>query len=41
MASIALSWGRMPLMAKKQVCMMVLVREPMPVCFAIFTASMT
>ena len=29
--AIASSFGRMPEMAKKQVCMMVLIRRPMPV----------
>ena len=34
MASMASSRGSTPLMAKKQVCMMVLMRPPMPVCLA-------
>ena len=34
MASMASSRGSTPLMAKKQVCMMVFTRPPMPVCLA-------
>ena len=33
-SSIASSRGSTPLMAKKQVCMMVLMRPPMPVFWA-------
>ena len=33
-AAMASSRGRTPLMAKKQVCMMVLMRPPMPVALA-------
>ena len=33
-AAIASSRGRMPEMAKKQVCMMVLMRRPMPASWA-------
>jgi hypothetical protein len=33
-AAMASSRGSTPLMAKKQVCMMVLMRPPMPVCLA-------
>jgi len=39
--SIAVSFGMTPEMAKKQVCMMVLVRVPMPDSRATFAASIT
>ena len=38
MASMASSRGSTPLMAKKQVCMMVLMRPPMPVSLGHFVA---
>ncbi len=41
MSSMARSRGSTPEMAKKQVCMMVLMRPPMPVSFATRTASIT
>ena len=41
MAAIASSRGNTPLMAKKQVCMTVLMRPPMPAARATSTASIT
>jgi hypothetical protein len=38
--AMASSRGRIPEMAKKQVCMMVLVRRPIPVSWATWVASM-
>ena len=41
MAAIACSRGSTPLSAKKQVCMTVLMRPPMPFSWATLKASMT
>ena len=41
MCAMASSRGSTPEMAKKQVCMMVLMRTPMPVSRATLYASMT
>ena len=41
MASIASSLGSTPDSAKKQTCMMVLMRPPMPLSFATLVASIT
>ena len=41
MAAMASSRGSTPLMAKKQVCITVLMRPPMPASFATLTASIT
>ena len=41
MASMALSRGSTPDSAKKQTCMMVLMRPPMPLSRATFVASIT
>ena len=41
MAAMASSRGRTPEMAKKQVCMMVLMRPPMPVTLATSSPLMT